>query len=103
MEPLQLQALDPFPLLTLPDLVLQHILQHLTPVERKATRGTCRKLCKVASDSGAAVITPEQHCKACSTCITGSHALLWGGGSVSAHAALLSWGTYNTWAALQRH
>jgi hypothetical protein len=44
--------LDPFPLLTLPDLVLQHILQHLTPKERKATRGTCRKLCKVASDSG---------------------------------------------------
>jgi hypothetical protein len=41
----------PFPLLTLPDLVLQHILQHLTPKERKATRSTCRRLCKVASDS----------------------------------------------------
>lgn len=41
----------PFPLLTLPDLVLQHILQHLTPKERKAIRSTCRRLCKVASDS----------------------------------------------------
>lgn len=40
---------DPFPLLTLPDLVLQHILTHLTPKERKATRATCKKLCKVAS------------------------------------------------------
>lgn len=45
------QADPPFPLLTLPDLVLQHILQHLTPKERKATRSTCRRLCKVASDS----------------------------------------------------
>lgn len=54
MEPTSSQGLtlDPFPLLTLPDLVLQNILQHLTPVERKATRGTCRRLCKVASDSG---------------------------------------------------
>jgi hypothetical protein len=48
----QVQPLDPFPLLTLPDLVLQYVIQHLTPKERKATRGTCRKLCKVASDSG---------------------------------------------------
>lgn len=51
----QVQPLDPFPLLTLPDLVLQYVIQHLTPKERKATRGTCRKLCKVASDSGALI------------------------------------------------
>jgi hypothetical protein len=44
--------LDPFPLLTLPDLVLQHILQHLSMSERKATRATCKRLCRVASAAG---------------------------------------------------
>lgn len=43
---------DPFPLLVLPDLVLGTILSHLTPRERKATRATCKKLCKVASAAG---------------------------------------------------
>eukprot|EP00775_Hariotina_reticulata_P008860 gene8860-9039_t len=42
-------ALNPFPLLSLPDLVLQHVLTFLSLLERKAVRGSCRKLCKVAS------------------------------------------------------
>lgn len=42
-------ALQPFPLLALDDLVLQHVLTFLNLLERKAVRATCRKLCKVAS------------------------------------------------------
>ncbi|WIA35739.1 hypothetical protein OEZ86_004140 [Tetradesmus obliquus] len=44
-----MQQEDPFPLLALPDLVLQHVLTFLSLLERKAVRATCRKLCKVAS------------------------------------------------------
>ena len=43
------EILQPFPLLSLDDLVLQHVLTFLSLLERKAVRATCRKLCKVAS------------------------------------------------------
>jgi hypothetical protein len=44
-----MQQEDPFPLLALPDLVLQHVLTFLSLLERKAVRATCRKLCKVCA------------------------------------------------------
>jgi hypothetical protein len=44
-----LELVEPFPLLMLPDLVLQHVLTFMTRLERKAIRVTCLRLCKVAS------------------------------------------------------
>jgi hypothetical protein len=52
-----MQQEDPFPLLALPDLVLQHVLTSLSLLERKAVRATCRKLCKVCIWQGSRVFT----------------------------------------------